>query len=119
MLATTLSIIFVVQGTLQVPIEGSITLFLSCAALHLFATTSMGIFMATVARSMPRENMPMLAQSIMLAAPTTHFISACQAILFRGAGFGIVCRQFFALAVIGVTFFVIALSRFRKTIMLL
>jgi ABC-2 type transport system permease protein len=34
-------------------IEGSVTLFMFFAALHLFATTSMGIFMATLARSMP------------------------------------------------------------------
>ena len=34
----------------SVPIEGSIALFLAGTALHLFATTSLGIFMGTVAR---------------------------------------------------------------------
>jgi hypothetical protein len=38
----------------RVPIEGSIALFMAGAGLHLFATTSMGIFMATLARSMPQ-----------------------------------------------------------------
>jgi hypothetical protein len=42
-----LSLVFMVQGILQVPIEGSITLFILLAGLHLFATTSMGIFLAT------------------------------------------------------------------------
>jgi ABC-2 type transport system permease protein len=41
-------------GVLGVPIEGSVPLFLAGAALHLFATTSMGIFLATVARTMPQ-----------------------------------------------------------------
>ncbi|MDT3669118.1 MAG: ABC transporter permease [Aromatoleum sp.] len=141
LVATAFSIAVVVRGALGVPIEGSVALFLACAALHLFATTSMGIFMATVARSMPqfgllmmltllpmqmlsggttpRESMPEFAQSVMLAAPTTHFVSAAQAILYRGAGFDIVWPQFLAIATIGLVFFLIALSRFRKTISLM
>ena len=134
----TVSLVFVVQGVLEVPIEGSIGLFVVGMALHLFATTSMGIFLGTVARSMPqmgllmivvllplqmlsggytpRESMPMLAQNLMLAAPTTHFVSLAQAILYRGAGFGIVWPEFLALAAIGSVFFVLALARFRMTI---
>jgi ABC-2 type transport system permease protein len=134
----TASLVFVVQGVLKVPIEGSIGLFVVGMTLHLFATTAMGIFMGTVARSMPqmgllmiivllplqmlsggttpRESMPELVQNIMLAAPTTHFVSLAQAILYRGAGFGIVWPEFLALLAIGGIFFVLALSRFRKTI---
>ncbi|QKT02609.1 ABC transporter permease [Ectothiorhodospiraceae bacterium 2226] len=43
-----------VRGLLAAPIEGSVALFLVGAALHLFATTSLGIFLATIARSMPQ-----------------------------------------------------------------
>ncbi|CAG0997400.1 Inner membrane transport permease YhhJ [Methylophilaceae bacterium] len=136
--ATAFSLAFIVQLALQVPIEGSVLLFLLCAALHLFATTSMGIFMATIARSMPqfgllmiltllplemlsggmtpRESMPAFARDIMLAAPTTHFVSASQAILYRGAGLDVVWPQFFAIIMIGLIFFIVALTRFRKTI---
>lgn len=134
----TVSLVFVVQGWLAVPIEGSIGLFVVGMALHLFATTSMGIFLGTVAHSMPqlglfmiiillplqmlsggytpRESMPELVQSLMLAAPTTHFVSLAQSILYRGAGFGIVWPRFLALIVIGGAFFGLALGRFRKTI---
>jgi len=134
----TASLVFVVQGVLEVPIEGSIGLFVAGMTLHLFATTSMGIFMGTVARSMPqmgllmiivllplqmlsggttpRESMPELVQNLMLAAPTTHFVALAQAILYRGAGFGIVWPEFLALLAIGGVFFVLALGRFRKTI---
>ena len=98
----------------------------------------MGIFMATLARNMPqfgllimlvllpmqmlsggttpRESMPILAQNIMQVAPTTHFVAAAQAILYRGAGFDVVWPQFLALAVIGAVFFVAALAHFRKSI---
>jgi ABC-2 type transport system permease protein len=132
------SLLVVVQGLLAVPIEGSRLLFLCGAALHLFAATSMGIFMATFARSMPqlglllmlvllplqmlsggqtpRESMPLVVQHVMLVAPTTHFVMLSQGILFRGAGLDVVWPQFLALAMIGTTFFGIALARFRTTI---
>ena len=138
LLAAAFSLAFIVQGVLHVPVEGSVALFLFCAALHLFATTSMGIFMATMARSMPqfgllmmltlvplqmlsggstpRESMPEFVQNVMLAAPTTHFVSAAQAILYRSAGLEVVWRQFLALVVIGTTLFSVSLARFRKTI---
>ncbi|MFP5496346.1 ABC transporter permease [Pseudomonas bohemica] len=136
--AAALSLIFIVQGVLHVPIEGSILLFLAGAALHLFATTSMGIFLATLARSMPqfgmlmilvllplqmlsggstpRESMPELVQNIMLIAPTTHFVELSQAILYRGAGLMVVWPTFVTLLIIGSVLFAISLSRFRKTI---
>nr|WP_279075742.1 ABC transporter permease [Hafnia alvei] len=138
LVASGLSLIFMVQGVLHVPIEGSIPLFMLGVALSLFATTSIGIFMGTIARSMPqlgllmilvliplqmlsggstpRESMPQLVQDIMQTMPTTHFVSLAQAILYRGADFSIVWPQFATLLVIGMAFFGFALSRFRKTI---
>lgn len=141
MIAVGIALAVVVRGALRVPIEGSVALFMVATALHLFATTSMGIFMATVARSMPRfgmlvvlvlvplemlsggstprESMPQFVQNVMLAAPTTHFVSAGQAILFRGAGLGVVWPQFGMLAVFGCLMFSAALLRFRKAISLM
>ncbi len=138
LLASILSLILVVKTLLQVPIEGSILLFLCGVALSLFATTSIGIFMGTLARSMPqfgllmilvllplnmlsggmtpRESMPQLVQDIMLTMPTTHFVSLAQGILYRGADLSIVWPQFAILIVIGAAFFTLALLRFRKTI---
>lgn len=138
LLAAWLSLAFVVQGALRVPVAGSLPLFFAGSALCLFATTSMGIFMATLARNMPqfamlmmltimplqmlsggstpRESMPELVQHLMLAAPTTHFVQLGQAILFRGAGLDVVWPQFVALALIGAALFALSLRRFRKTI---
>ena len=41
--------------------------------------------------------MPEFVQTIMLAAPTTHFVILAQAILYRGAGLAIVWPQLLAL----------------------
>ncbi|WP_028241702.1 ABC transporter permease [Stutzerimonas azotifigens] len=138
LLAATASLLLVVRGWLGVPLAGSLPLFLGGAALHLFATTSMGVFFGTLARSMPqlglltilaliplqilsggttpRESMPELVQHIMLAAPTTHFVSLAQAILYRGAGLSIVWPQLLALLAIGSLFFAGALWRFRRAL---
>jgi ABC-2 type transport system permease protein len=125
-------------GAVGVVISGSVPLFLVGVALTLLATTSMGIFLGTIARSMPqfgllmilillpllllsgsmtpRESMPMIVQKIMLVAPTTHFVSLAQAILYRGAGIGVVWPQFLAIFGIAVLFFSAALVRFRHSI---
>ena len=138
LIASFLSLNLMVRGVLGVPIEGSIALFFAGAALSLFATTSMGIFIATLARNMPqfgmlmmltimplqmlsggttpRESMPEIVQNIMLIAPTTHFVELSQAILYRGAGLETVWQPFLALALIGTVLFFLSLARFRKTI---
>jgi ABC-2 type transport system permease protein len=138
LLASAFSLVFIVQGFLEVPIGGSLLLFLAGAALHLFATTCMGIFLATIAGSMPqfglllmlvllplqvlsggvtpRESMPEIIQAIMLAAPNTHFVILAQAILFRGAGFDVVWPQLAALIGIGTLLFVFSLRRFRQSL---
>ena len=96
LVASALSMKFVVQGWLGVPIQGSVPLFVCGTALHVFAVTSLGMFLATFARTMPqfallmimvllplqmlsggmtpRESMPEWVQQVMLAAPTTHFV---------------------------------------------
>jgi ABC-2 type transport system permease protein len=136
LLASGVALLVVVQGWLAVPIQGSMALFLLGAALHLFATTCMGIFLATMAGAMPqfglllmlillplqalsgsvtpRESMPEIIQNLMLAAPNTHFVILAQSILFRGAGLDVVWPQFAALLGIGAILFFLSLQRFRR-----
>ena len=138
LVAAGLSLLIVIEGFLGVPVEGSIPLFLFGMALHLFAATSMGIFLASVAQNMPqlgmllilvlmpmqmlsggvtpRESMPEGVQFFMQAAPTTHFVEFSQAILFRGAGFDVVWKSFLMLSIIGSILFVVSWIRFRKTV---
>ena len=140
LVAAALSLWLVVQGVLGVPIAGSVALFLVGSAFHLYSTTSIGILLATLVRSMPqlgllvilvilpflilsgavtpRESQPEAVRTLMLTAPTTHFVSLAQAILYRGAGLDVVWPQLCALAAIGSVAFVGALARFRRSVSL-
>ena len=101
------ALLVMVQRVLQVPIAGSLPLFLGAAALYLFSAASIGIFLGTVARSMPQlglliiitivplqllsggvtpqESMPASIQNIMRWRTTTYFVRLAQGILYRGA----------------------------------
>ena len=137
-IAAGLSLRFMVQGILQVPIAGSLLLFGVGQAVYLFAVTSLGIFLATLARSMPQfallampvfiimnllsgsntpfEAMPEWVQRIMFFSPSTHFVAFSQSVLYRGAGIDLVWPELARTAVIGVVFFTGALMRFRQTV---
>jgi ABC-2 type transport system permease protein len=138
--AAVLSLYAVVQGVLAVPIHGSIALFAAGTAIYLFSVTALGILLSTLARSMPQfgllsipvfvvmiqlsgsitplESMPRTLQTIMQAAPSTHFIRFAQAVLYRGAGIDIVWPQLVAVAGIGAILLAAALMRFRETMTL-
>ena len=138
LLASILSLYFVIKGLLGMPIAGSVPLFILAAALMLFSTTSLGIFLGTVARTMPQlgllmlliimpmqmlsggatpyESMPEAVQYIMLAAPTTHFVRIAQAILYRGAGFETVWPNFLMIFALGALFFSASLLVFRRSL---
>src|SRR5262245_11869037 len=138
LVAAQLSLLIVVQGWLGVPIPGSIPLFVIGQIIYLFAVTSLGIFLATLATSMPQfaplamsvflvlellsggatplESMPEVLQKFMQLSPTTHFVTFAPAILFRGADLKIVWPEFAWVAGIGAVLFSAALLRFRKTL---
>ena len=135
--AVGLSLYGVVRALLGVPIAGSIPLFMIGVMIYLFFATAIGIFLGTVARSMPQlgllfmlvylpmnmlsgsntplESMPPWLATAMQASPSTHFVSFAQAILYRGAGMDVVWPEFVIVALIGGLFFVLAIQRFRST----
>ena len=135
--AVGLALYFVVRTLLGVPIAGSIPLFLLGVAVYLFFACAIGIFLGTVARSMPQlgllfflvflpmnmlsgsntplESMPPWLATAMQASPSTHFVSFAQSILYRGAGIDVVWPQFLFVAIVGGLFFVVAILRFRST----
>jgi ABC-2 type transport system permease protein len=134
-ISVALSLTFVVRGLLGIPIAGSVPLFLAGVVLYLFFSTSIGIFLATVARTMPQlgllyilvaipmnllsgsntpvESQPWLLRMVMQASPSTHFVAFAQSILFRGAGFDVIWREYLAVGGIGALFLALALFRFR------
>ncbi|MCX5512627.1 hypothetical protein C3941_03975 [Kaistia algarum] len=137
--AATISLVAVVERLLGVPVAGSLPLFLAASTIYLFSVTSLGILIATASTSMaqfglivmpvlivmellsgsttPMESMPGWLQTIMQAAPSPHFVSLSQAILYRGAGLDIVWPQIVALVLIGAVYFALATLRFRKALL--
>jgi len=135
--ASGLCLYLVVRTLLGVTIIGSIPLFMCGVMVYLFFAAAIGIFLGTIARTMPQlgllfmlvflpmnmlsgsntplESMPPWLATTMQASPSTHFVSYAQAILYRGAGIDVVWPQFLFVGIIGSLFLVIAILRFRST----
>lgn len=131
------SLFLVLRAGLDLTIAGSMPLLITAVVMYLLAATSIGIFLATLARSMPQlallaflvvipmnmlsgnstplESQPALLQAIMQLSPSTHFVSVAQAVIFRGATLGDVWLNLVLTAVIGLTLFLLALLRFRRS----
>ncbi len=136
--AVALSLYLVLRLMLGIPVAGSILLFMVGVIIYLFFATAIGIFLGTVARSMPQlgllfmlvylpmnmlsggntplESMPPWLARFMQISPSTHFVAFAQSILYRGAGLDVVWPQFLAVAVIGALFFGLAILRFRAVV---
>jgi ABC-2 type transport system permease protein len=141
LVAAILSMKLVVQLWLQVPIAGSLLLFLAGALVYAFSVTSMGILLATYTTSMgqfgllvipvlvilqmlsgsatPMETMPVWLQDGMQIFPTPHFVSFAQAVLYRAAGIDIVWPELLIMAIISAVYFAISGVRFRRTLIVL
>jgi len=139
LIATALSLKFVVEWWLQVPIAGSPVLFLGGACFYVFTVAALGIALGTVASTMgqfgllsipvllvmmllsgsttPLESMPVWLQYLMkIISPTPHFVIFAQDVLYRGADFSIVWPEILAMTIIGAVYFGFALYRFRRVI---
>ncbi len=138
LVAAGLSLTFVMQGTLGITIAGSKLLFLAGTALFLFTATALGVFLATIARSMaqfalmvmlivlpmlmlsggetPIEGQPAWLQAGTLFLPSRHYMSASQAIVFKGAGIETVWPEFVWMASLGIALLMTSLMLFRRSV---
>ena len=124
--AFTASLLIVVRAMLDVPIAGSIALFLAGTFLFVFAAAAIGILLATAARTMaqfallviitvlpmmilsggmsPIESQPQWLQHVTWLLPSRHYLSLSNAVLFRGAGIETVWPEFCLVAGLGIAF---------------
>jgi ABC-2 type transport system permease protein len=139
LIAAELSLMFVVQWLLAVPIAGSIILFFFGATVYAVSVATLGILMGTMTNTMgqfgglaapillidqllsggvtPMESEPVWLQHLMRTiSATPHFVDLSKAILYRGADFSIVWSQLAAMAAIGGVYFAFSLKRFRSVI---
>jgi len=138
--AFALSLLFVVQGLLNVPVQGSVALLLAGTTVYLAATAAIGMFLGTMARSMAQfallvimviipiimlsggmgaiESQPDLVQRLTLALPSRHFLAFAKAVVFRGAGFDSVWVELALMTGLGAIFFAASLLLFRRSMSL-
>ncbi|MEE4011172.1 ABC transporter permease [Roseibium sp. FZY0029] len=135
--ATVLSLIFVVEFLIGVPVAGSLGLFVAGSAIYIAAIASIGLLLASFTRSMgqfgllvipviivmillsggmtPLESMPGWLQAVILTvSPSPHFVRFTQSVLYRGSGFGLVGGEMLAMSAMSAAALVIVLLRFRK-----
>jgi ABC-2 type transport system permease protein len=138
--AFTGSLLFVVQGVLQVPMAGSVPLLVGGAAVYLWAAAAIGMFLGTMARSMAQfallvimviipvimlsggmgavESQPEIVQRLTMALPSRHFLAFAKAVAFRGAGIESVWTELVLMAGLGAIFFAGSLALFRRSMSL-
>ena len=137
LIGATFALFFSIKWIIGAPIHGSISVFFFGTIVFLYASTELGVFLATIAKNQPQagllsmpiivpilmlsggtspfESMPRFLQIIMQIAPTTHYTEFCSRVLFREAGIDVVWPQLLAMAAIGTVLFIGAMMRFRKT----
>ncbi|EGJ19891.1 ABC transporter, inner membrane subunit [Cereibacter sphaeroides WS8N] len=139
LVASVLSLAFVIEGAMGVPIEGSLALYAGGAALYVVAVASLGLMLASFTQNMgqfgllvlpviivmfmlsggitPLESMPGWLQVVMrLVSPSPHFVAFAQSVLYRGAGLSLVVWEMAAMAAMSVVALAIVLARFRKVL---
>ncbi|MBZ4023731.1 hypothetical protein CKO11_14855 [Rhodobacter sp. TJ_12] len=137
--ASLLSLVFVVQGAMGVPIAGALWLYAFGAAIYVVAVASLGLLLASFTRTMgqfgllvipvivlmillsggmtPLESMPDWLQGLLRTiSPATHFVIFAQAVLYRGVGFSLVWPEMAMMAGMAAVAVVIVLDRFRKVL---
>ncbi len=132
------SLLFVVEGALEVPVMGSHTLLILGTITYVFAAASIGIFLGMIARTMaqfailmlmviipmmilsggmlPVESQPQWVQYVTWLLPARHYLALVQAIAIRGAGFTIVWPEFVTILLMGGLFLSISLLLFKRSI---
>ncbi|MGE4586377.1 MAG: ABC transporter permease [Mangrovibacterium sp.] len=120
------------------PVEGSLALLFGFAALYLLGVLGMGLFISTITETQqqvmfvtyfiliifilmggvftPVENMPELAQKFNRLNPICYFIRIMRMVVLKGSGFTDLYEEFVSLSVIGISFLILAIRRYRKTI---
>ena len=127
---------FILIPLFDVPVKGSSGLFFAVTALYVFATSGIGLFIATISRNLgqvsmlvililmpilllsgawtPPEAMPQALRWAMYVSPLFYFIELGYDILLKGAGFDILWDSLLELALLGIVVFSFGVWRFRR-----
>ena len=133
---TSLCVFGVLRPLFDVPMRGSLLLFLSLTVLFVFATAGLGLLISTIARNLgqaslltilvfgpmiflsgawtPPEAMPAPMRVLLFLSPLHHYINVSLGILLKGAGSRLLWDSLLAMAIVGGVLFGLALWRLRR-----
>ncbi|HMB93854.1 MAG TPA: ABC transporter permease [Rhodothermales bacterium] len=120
----------------RIPMLGNLALVFALATVYLLAMLGLGLLISTVTETQqqamfiawfvmvifilmsglftPIESMPVWAQKLTLLNPVAYFITIMRRVLLKGAGFGAVQFEFWALVAYATAMLMLALRRYRK-----
>ena len=136
LLGTAVSLFLVILPAFHLPIKGSLVLFFIVTALYVFATSGLGLFIATLSHNLgqvvmlvilimmpllllsgawtPPEAMPEALRMAMVLSPLSYFIEMGYGILLKGAGLDILWDSLLGLTLLGIAIFSFGVWRFRR-----
>ena len=136
LLGTAASLFLVILPAFHLPIKGSLALFFMVTALYVFATSGLGLFIATLSHNLgqvvmlvilimmpllllsgawtPPEAMPEALRMAMVLSPLSYFIEMGYGILLKGAGLDILWDSLLGLTLLGIAIFSFGVWRFRR-----
>jgi len=122
----------------RVPIEGSLIVLFSFAAIYLLAVLAIGLLISTISYTQQQvlffsfffvivfvmmsglftsaENMPVWGQRLNIINPLSYFIRVVRMILLKGSGFADILPEITAISIFAVVMNALAIWRYRKTV---
>lgn len=120
----------------QIPMRGSLVLLFFLAGVYLLVMLGFGLWISTITETQqqamfiawffmvifllmsglftPIESMPAWAQRLTLLNPIAYFMEIMRRVLIKGAGFGAVQTQFWALVLYAAVMLTFAVRQYRK-----
>ncbi len=120
-----------------VPIEGSLLVLFSFAAIYLLVILALGLLISVSANTQqqvmfvtfffmlvfilmsglftPEDSMPQWAQRANLINPLAYFMRVNRMVLLKGSGFADVASEFFSISVFAIVSLSLAIWKYRKT----
>ncbi|MCD2450394.1 ABC transporter permease [Methylicorpusculum oleiharenae] len=136
LLGVAVSLFLIIIPVFDLPVKGSLGLFFTVTGLYVFTASGIGLFVATISRSLaqvtmlvillmmpilllsgawtPPEAMPQVMRWAMKISPLYYFNEMSYAILLKGAGVRILWDSLLGLALLGAVFFNFGVWRFRR-----
>lgn len=122
-LFTFIAVFSILRPVYEVPLLGSVALFFAATGCYVFAAAGLGLLVATVSRNQPEallttivvmmpilflsdifspvEDMPAAVEALSVVSPLGYYIRIAYAVFFKGAGLGLLWRDFLLLAGLG------------------